>query len=93
MPRGISQSYEVPLGADSRKRVQAKTPLVAEKIVAISKIDNEQRGLALLNTTELVAFMGGEDGIICSYHLETHEIIDVWSVGATITALDCLSLD
>lgn len=31
--------------------------------------------------------------MVCSYHLESHELIDVWSVGAAVTALDSLALD
>lgn len=37
--------------------------------------------------------VAGDNGIVCSYDLATHELIDVWSVGARITALSCLSLE
>ena len=37
--------------------------------------------------------IGGENGVVCSYDLSTHDLIDVWSVGAKITALACLSLE
>ena len=32
-------------------------------------------------------------GIVCSYDLATHDMIDVWNVGARVTALACLSLE
>ncbi len=32
-------------------------------------------------------------GIVCSYDLSTHDMIDVWNVGARISALACLSLE
>ena len=37
--------------------------------------------------------IAGDNGIVCSYDLATHELIDVWSVGSKITALGCLSLE
>jgi len=37
--------------------------------------------------------IGGDAGIVCSYDLSTHDLIDVWSVGAKITALACLPLE
>lgn len=37
--------------------------------------------------------IGGESGIVCSYDLSTHDLLDVWSVGARLTALACLSLE
>jgi hypothetical protein len=32
-------------------------------------------------------------GIVCSYDLQSHDLIDVWNVGARVTALACLSLE
>jgi WD40 repeat protein len=37
--------------------------------------------------------IGGDMGVVCSYDLETHDLIDVWNVGARVTALACLSLE
>lgn len=37
--------------------------------------------------------MGGDDGIVSSYDLLTHELIDIWNVGQTIISLDSTSLD
>jgi len=31
--------------------------------------------------------------MVFTYDINTHEMIDVWSIGATITALTCLSLE
>ena len=37
--------------------------------------------------------VGGDSGIVSSFDVATHELIDIWNVGSTITALACLSLD
>lgn len=37
--------------------------------------------------------IGGDDGIVTSYDIATHQLIDVWPVGAKITALACLATD
>jgi hypothetical protein len=37
--------------------------------------------------------IGGEDGIVTSYDIATHTLIDVWPIGAKITALACLPTD
>lgn len=37
--------------------------------------------------------IGGDDGLITSYDVGTHELTDVWAVGAKITALATLSLE
>ena len=36
--------------------------------------------------------VGGETGIVSSYDLKTHELVDVWSVGSRVSALACYSL-
>jgi WD40 repeat protein len=51
------------------------------------------RALCILNQIEKTVMIGGDSGIACSYDLSTHDLIDVWSVGARITALACLSLE
>lgn len=37
--------------------------------------------------------IGGDDGLVTTYDIATHELIDVWTVGAKITALATLSLE
>ena len=37
--------------------------------------------------------VGGESGIVSSFDLATHELIDIWNIGTPITALACLSID
>ncbi len=36
---------------------------------------------------------GGDSGIVSSYDISIHELIDIWNVGQTVTSLACLSLD
>jgi WD40 repeat protein len=51
------------------------------------------RAMCILNQIEKTVMIGGESGIVCSYDLSTHDLIDVWSVGARVTALACFSLE
>jgi len=37
--------------------------------------------------------VGGDAKMVFTYDINTHEMIDVWAIGATITALTCLSLE
>jgi len=37
--------------------------------------------------------IAGDDGLVTSFDIATHEMIDVWSVGAKVTALASLSLE
>jgi len=36
--------------------------------------------------------IGGDDGLVTCYDIATHELIDVWALGANVTALATLSL-
>ena len=37
--------------------------------------------------------VGGDDGIVSSFDMHTHELIDIWNIGSRITCVACLSLD
>ena len=37
--------------------------------------------------------VGGDNWIVSSYDIATHELIDVWNVGQPVSSLACLSLD
>ena len=39
------------------------------------------RALTLLAQAEQTIMIGGDNGIVCSYDISTHELIDVWNVG------------
>ena len=49
--------------------------------------------MSILNQVEKTVMIGGDAGIVCSYDLATHDLIDVWSVGSKVTALACHSLE
>lgn len=40
-------------------------------------------------------FAAGQSTIVYGFSLETHEIVDIWTIGGEepITAMDCVSLD
>lgn len=37
--------------------------------------------------------LGGDNGIVSSFDIQTHELIDIWNVGQAIASIACLSLD
>jgi WD40 repeat protein len=37
--------------------------------------------------------IGGDEGMVSTYDCNSHDLIDIWNVGAKITALACLSLE
>lgn len=65
----------------------------AKRINCITKINGHQKGMCVLNQIEKTVMVGGDMGVVCSYDLATHDLIDVWNVGARVSALACLSLE
>lgn len=49
--------------------------------------------MCVLNQVEKSVMIGGDMGIVCTYDIESHDLIDVWNVGARVTAMACLSLE
>ena len=49
--------------------------------------------MTILNQIERTVIVGGDDGLVTSYDLQTHELIDVWAVGAKVTTIATLSLE
>ena len=41
----------------------------------------QNKGLTILAQTEQTIMVGGDNGIVSSYDIATHELIDVWNVG------------
>lgn len=80
-------AIEISLSEYSYNKVKAK------KISSITKLNGHQKGMCLLNQSERSVMIGGDMGVVCTYDIETHDLIDVWNVGARVTALACLSLD
>ena len=37
--------------------------------------------------------IGGDSGVVTSYDIASHELIDIWNVGETIVSLGTLSLE
>jgi microtubule-associated protein-like 5 len=38
-----------------------------------------------------ILYIGGSNTVIYAFSLQSHEIIDIWTVGENISAMDCLS--
>ena len=41
----------------------------------------QQRALTILTQTEQTIMVGGDNGVVSSFDISTHELIDVWNVG------------
>lgn len=78
---------EIALSEYSYNKIKAK------RFNSITKINGHQKGMCILNQVEKTVMIGGDMGIVCSYDLQTHDLIDVWNVGSRVTALACLSLE
>ena len=78
---------EIGLSEYSYNKIKAK------RMNSITKINGLQKGMCILNQVERTVMIGGDMGIVCSYDLASHDLIDVWNVGARVTSLACLSLE
>jgi len=46
-----------------------------------------------LNQIDSAIIIGGDVGEVATYDCQSHELIDLWTVGVRVTALACLSLE
>jgi hypothetical protein len=37
--------------------------------------------------------MGGDNGVVASFDINSHELIDIWNVGETVASIACLTLE
>ena len=65
----------------------------AKRINAISKLNGAQKAMTVLNQLEKAVMIAGDEGVVLSFDLATHELIDAWQVGTKVTALASLSLE
>jgi hypothetical protein len=66
----------------------------AQRINTITRITGSQnKAMSILNQTEQTIMIGGENGIVTSYDIATHELIDIWNVGEQVASLTTLSLE
>jgi len=47
--------------------------------------------MCILSQIDSIVILGGDDGVVTSYDLATHLLIDVWLVGFKVTALACFN--
>ena len=69
------------------------TRVKAKRLNAITKITGQSRALSILNQLERTVMIAGDEGVVLSFDIATHELIDVWHVGTKIAALASLSLE
>ena len=46
-----------------------------------------------MHQIEKTIMIAGDDGIVNSFDMATHELVDIWQVGAKVTSLSSLSLE
>ena len=49
--------------------------------------------MGILNLKDSAIMVGGNNGIVSSFDISTHELIDIWNIGHPISSLACLTLD
>ena len=61
---------------------------VAQKTVKAIRINTvvriaarSNKALTILNTNEQTIMIGGDNGIVSSFDVATHELVDIWGVG------------
>ena len=50
------------------------------------------KSMTILEKGERIIYAAGESGIVYAFSLNDHDLIDLWSVGNSISAIDCLFL-
>lgn len=66
----------------------------AQRLNTIVRITGRQnKALTILSQIEQTILIGGDNGIVSSFDISTHELIDIWNVGETVSSLGCLTLD
>lgn len=72
---------------------QSSNVISAKRINAIVKISGQQKAMSILNQEEPTVVIAGDNGLVVSFDIQTHELIDVWALGAKITALATFGLE
>ena len=49
--------------------------------------------MTILDQIEKAIVIAGDSGVVLSFEMGTHELIDTWQVGTKVTALASLSLE
>ena len=50
------------------------------------------RAMSILNDYSPSILVGGDNGMVMTYDIETHNLIDIWHVGKPITAMHSVHL-
>lgn len=74
--------------AGSSKNIKAQRINTVVRMTA-----RNNKALTILSQVEQTILIGGDNGIVSSFDIATHELIDIWNVGETVSAIGCLTLD
>lgn len=69
--------------------------LNAKRMNAICKLSGQMRALSILKGKgdgDEILFAAGDQAVVYAFSLDSHEMVDYWSVSDPISAFDCLQL-
>ena len=66
----------------------------AQRVNTIVRLTGQTaKAMTVLSQTEQTIMMGGDNGVIASFDIATHELISLWNVGQPVSSIACLSLE
>jgi len=66
----------------------------AQRVQSVVRITcQSMKALTILTQIEQTIIVAGDNGLVSSYDISTHELIDVWHVGSSISSLAALELE
>ncbi|EGR29518.1 PH domain protein [Ichthyophthirius multifiliis] len=70
----------------------------ANRLNFITKLNGNLNAMCILERPEnddKILFVAGQSGVVYGFSLETHEIVDIWTIGQEkpITAMDCVNFE
>lgn len=81
---------EVALADQREAGAEAK----AKRLPSVARITSlSLRAQTILTAMEQTLIVGGENGLVLSYDISTHELIDIWDVGVSVSSLASLKMD
>ena len=64
-----------------------------KRVSTVLQVPGSMRAMSILDQTEQQVIIGGDDGLLLTFDIATHTLVDLWAVGAKITAIASLSLE
>jgi hypothetical protein len=65
----------------------------AQRINSVVRVSGQMRAMSILNHDAKTVSIAGDEGLVQTFDILTHELVDVWALGAKITALATFGLE